>query len=395
MAASNVEAQIAAVQAELVMKCSDLGGLVAETVWREVGFYKESGRVTRAELRQDCTENVRILLAGLDSTVAFDTNTASTSGFEAAIAGVPLPALMEVYRIGCRVAWEEIVAIAAERPETTREALIRSTARIWMAQDVLTDAAVTAYREESTRQVLAQEAERAALVEALIEGRIIENSTLWEVATILRIPVRGPYVVVAAQCAAVGKSALPGIESKLTSLDIPSAWRLLPDLQLGLVHVESNQKFEALKQALGRVAAKPIGVSSRFDELTEVRDAVTYARIAVSAERPDGSMLTVFEADPLAIAAVSSPRAMKRISSAVFAGFADLDAHEKDTLVSTFRAWMACGGSINTTAETLFCHPNTVRHRLKRIEDRTGLSLKRPRELAELCLAFEIDLRLP
>jgi len=50
---------------------------------------------------------------------------------------------------------------------------------------------------------------------------------------------------------------------------------------------------------------------------------------------------------------------------------------------------------INATAERLYCHPNTVRHRLRRIEDRTGKSIGRPRELAELCLAFEIDLRLP
>ena len=106
----------------------------------------------------------------------------------------------------------------------------------------------------------------------------------------------------------------------------------------------------AAKTAYSKAA--PIGVSSHFGDLTEVSDAVTYARIAMSAARPDGSMLTVFESDPLAIAAVSAPRVMKRISSAVFAGFADLDAHERETLVATFCAWMACGGSVNTTAET-------------------------------------------
>jgi hypothetical protein len=394
MAGSTLEAQIAAIQAELVGKCSDLGTVVADTVWHGVSFYHQSGRFTRSEVQQDCTENLRFLFAGLSSAAEFDTSAAATTGLEGARAGAPLPALMEAYRIGCRLVWEEIVALAAERPDITPEALIRATARIWLAQDVLTDATATAYRDETSRQTLTQEAERAALVEALIEGRIIEHSTLWEIASFLRIPASGPYVVVAAQCAAVGKSALPGIESKLNSIDIASAWRLLPDLQLGLVHVDNDRKFEALKQTLSRVTATPIGVSSHFGELTEVPDAVNYARIALSAERQDGSMLTVFDADPLAIAAVSAPRVMKRIASTVFAGFADLDTHEKDTLVSTFRAWMANGGSINPTAEKLFCHPNTVRHRLKRIEDRTGLSLHRPRELAELCLAFEIDLRL-
>ena len=42
----------------------------------------------------------------------------------------------------------------------------------------------------------------------------------------------------------------------------------------------------------------------------------------------------------------------------------------------------------------LFCHPNTVRYRLHRIEQRTGRSLSRPRDVAELCLAFEVHRRL-
>jgi DNA-binding PucR family transcriptional regulator len=42
----------------------------------------------------------------------------------------------------------------------------------------------------------------------------------------------------------------------------------------------------------------------------------------------------------------------------------------------------------------LFCHPNTVRYRLHRIVERTGRSLSRPRDLAELCLAFEVHRHL-
>jgi DNA-binding PucR family transcriptional regulator len=45
-------------------------------------------------------------------------------------------------------------------------------------------------------------------------------------------------------------------------------------------------------------------------------------------------------------------------------------------------------------AERLCCHPNTVRYRLRRIEQRTGRSLSRPRDVAELCLALEVYRRL-
>ena len=56
--------------------------------------------------------------------------------------------------------------------------------------------------------------------------------------------------------------------------------------------------------------------------------------------------------------------------------------------------WVENDGSIRTVGELLFCHPNTVRYRLHRIERRTGRSLSRPRDVAELCLAFEVQRRL-
>jgi DNA-binding PucR family transcriptional regulator len=50
--------------------------------------------------------------------------------------------------------------------------------------------------------------------------------------------------------------------------------------------------------------------------------------------------------------------------------------------------------SMSASAEVLSCHPNTVRKRLRRIEERTGRSLSRPRDLIELSLALEVHRRL-
>ena len=47
-------------------------------------------------------------------------------------------------------------------------------------------------------------------------------------------------------------------------------------------------------------------------------------------------------------------------------------------------------GSIVKAAAQLYCHPNTVRYRLHRIEERTNRSLSTPEDIAELCPAFEI-----
>ncbi len=396
MSALGLEEQIAEVQTALMERCEELGALVADTIWRRVHFYPAAGRAEGiGEIEETCTANLRFIFDGLSPAGEFDTDVAVKTGVDDAVAGIPVQALMEGYRIGCQVVWEEIVAIASKRPHISKEALIRATARIWSAQDVLTQAATKAYHEETVRQAVAQEAVRNAFIEALFSGRVVEQTTLWEVATKLRLPSRGPYVVVAAERPALGEHALPEIASKLASFDIPSAWHLAPDVDLGLVHVSGDAKLESLKDTLIRITSTRIGVSSRFDDLSQVPDAVTYARIALTSERLDGSPLAMFDSDTLAIASVAAPQVMRRITSTVLAGFVGLTLNDRDTLFETFRTWEAAGGSVKITAERLFCHANTVRHRLKRIEKMSGKSLDHPRELAELCLAFEIDLRLP
>jgi DNA-binding PucR family transcriptional regulator len=90
----------------------------------------------------------------------------------------------------------------------------------------------------------------------------------------------------------------------------------------------------------------------------------------------------------------SAPEAMIKTVSAALAGFTDLPDYDRELLFETFRVWQDNDASVGGTAEVLHCHPNTVRHRLRRIEKHTGRSLSRPRDIAELCLTFEVHRRL-
>ncbi len=392
MPSPDLEAQIVEIQTALLKRCDELGTIVADTIWREIDYYAETGQIGRDELIANSRKSLREIFEALNADNQYDTDIATRTGEARARAGIPLPAIMEAYRVAARLTWDELVDLAANRRRLSREAFIRATGRLWLAQDVYTYAMASGYRDTVNRKVLNRATERAALVEALIDGRIVEQADLWEIAKMLRIPARGPYVVVAAECASIGRSALTGIEAKLSSVGIASAWRLLPDVELGLAYVRDDAMLQTLNQTLARLAVNRIGVSSRFDDLRRTPQGVTYARIALSVERRDGSLLAMFEAKPLAIAAVSAPTVMKQVSSAIFAGFAAFDEREREMLFTTFRAWAQTGGSISDAAERLYCHANTVRHRLRRIEELTGKSLNRPLELAELCLAFEIEL---
>ena len=60
------------------------------------------------------------------------------------------------------------------------------------------------------------------------------------------------------------------------------------------------------------------------------------------------------------------------------------------TVLETLETYLAQGTSIEGTARALFVHPNTVRYRLKRVVDITGLSPTNPRDSYVLRLALTV-----
>jgi DNA-binding PucR family transcriptional regulator len=70
-------------------------------------------------------------------------------------------------------------------------------------------------------------------------------------------------------------------------------------------------------------------------------------------------------------------------------GSADLSAAERELLLGTLRTWVDCGGSTSAAARELYCHRNTVRNRLQRVEELSGQSLRDPRVVAGLSIAAE------
>ncbi len=389
MSTADIDAQVMEIGSVIGRRIDEMAQQVASSVIANVEFYKDPSVVSAEELLSSSTENIRFLFNGLRDGAGFDTSPAVVTGTNRAAAGVPLPVVMDAFRVALHHLWENMIEVAGAHADIGRDALLRATARLWQAQDVYTDAMTAAYRRQAMHQALEDEAERSALTEALLQARITDDRSLWEVAQLLRLPQKGPYVVIAARCPSVGKQALPGIHAMLRGIDVHSAWRLLPDLQAGIAHISSDVERGALLQLLGRVATTAVGVSPGFDNLADTAEALRYARVAANARGRGPGTVTVFDDSVIAVAAVSAPEVTTKVAALVLGAFNDMTTEEKTVLFDTFRTWVDNDGSIPTAAAQLYCHPNTVRYRLHRIEERTGRSLSAPRELAELCLAFE------
>jgi DNA-binding PucR family transcriptional regulator len=226
--------------------------------------------------------------------------------------------------------------------------------------------------------------------DGIYEFPIAEGPAHPETAGCLRLPINGPFVVVAAHVPSGGGELLPEIESKLRSLDIFSVWRLLPDLQVGIVHVASDQQLDTVVALIARMTTARVGVSAAFEDLRDTPRALHVARVMLRGPTHSRSSVAVFDGSILATAAVCAPKEMIKTVDAALHCFGDLPDWDREMLFDTFRAWQDNDASVRGAAEVLICHPNTVRYRLRRIEKRTGRSLSRPRDVAELCLAFEV-----
>jgi hypothetical protein len=384
----------AAVAKALADRADQLVDVLGEAVIRKSGF-SEVALVLPHDGVHDaaCRANIRSILAAMVDETQFDSAPATQIGVQRARNKAALSSLMAGDRTGFRRLWDVVENEAARHASINGRALRSLTARLLAAEELYTDAMVAGYRDERQRQVVGETPRRTVLIDSLLPGRILDDWSLWEVANRLRLPSQGPYVVIAAELPAVGTEALPDMESKLASLDVHSAWRLLPDVQIGIAHIRSDNKFDEVVALVCRMAANRVGVSARFDDLRDTPHALHCAKVTLRGRGDPASRVAVFDGSVLATAVVSAPEIMVKTVGDALNGFRDLGDEDREILVDTFRVWQD-NVSVGVTAQQLVVHPNTVRHRLRRIEKHTGRSLSRPRDVAELCLAFEVQRRL-
>jgi hypothetical protein len=385
---ADLDRQIARLATAMLSRLDESADAMAEWIQKEVTPYVDSALVPYADLREDCRAQLRSILPALGGPEAADISYALQSGRQRAALGVPLAKVMDAYRVGGRFIWEALVAEAQRTHSLGSEALVRAASRIWRILDDFTDAMAGSYRDAVAERIVAQEHERSALVAALLEGRITENETLWEAAEILRISRRGPFVVVAAEVPTVGRQALPDMEVRLRSVGMSSAWRLLADLQVGIVVLPESGRMDQLVAMLTKHAKHRVGVSPRYLTLDGTREALRFAKFAILGTAAD-TLVTLFDSSPLAVTAASTPEVMARIVSSTLGRLDTESAAGREVLLDTLEAWRDCGGSTERAAKQLFVHPNTVRQRLRRIAALTGCTLTAPRDVAQLCLALE------
>ncbi|KAA9158433.1 PucR family transcriptional regulator [Amycolatopsis acidicola] len=361
---------------------AELAGRTFDRIVTEMAVYREEQFVSHEDLRVSCVENLDFLLRSLSEPDTPDLSRAVATGQERARQGAPLPELLRAFRIGFIEVWQRFVTLTGR----DQPALVAATTAIWALMDDYTEALTVAYRDSVADLLRSRYEKRLALVEALFAGGIATEGTLWEIARLLEMSVDGTYVVVAAETPGLGQEALPGIENTLREHHLASAWRLTPDLQMGVVSVHGPGATRLITKLLEENAIARVGVSPEFTGLAGTARALHLARVALAGLSPGHPGLAQFAESPLAGLVASDPAASAQLAREVLDPL--LACEDRDVLLLTLRAWFDCRGSTKLVAERVYCHPNTVRHRLKRITDQLGRSLTDPADVTELGTAL-------
>jgi GAF domain-containing protein len=243
--------------------------------------------------------------------------------------------------------------------------------------------------------------ERAELIEGLTKSNIVKD--LFEAlaagatefaaakAAEVRCELTGPYLVVYAEPAggreaASGewRSAAEALGRGLAGLAPRSAIEAGPGpvraiLALGSRRPEKLDEILRSSRELGRELGAAVGVSEVRDTPSEAARAFREARDAATIGRAlhgDGGAVAYAELGAyrylVNIPAEDAPRDRMRIA---VDALIDYDRKRRTALLDTLERYLTERRSVIESARELYIHPNTLRQRLGRIEELTGLKL--------------------
>lgn len=356
------------------------------SIVEQLPVYRDEVHVSRAELHASVVRNLDVAVRTLQGGEPPDFTQAGATGRARAQQGAPLPELIRAYRIGLTEVWHGIVAQLDDGRPGSLDALVHTTTAIWGLADDYAEALTTAYRGASAELMVAHQAERSAVAEALFAGGASTEGRLWDIARVLGLPVEGEFVAVVAGNAALGREPLAGIEARLRAVDLVSVWRLTPHTQAGVIALRHGA--DPVVGLLAESVHARVGVSPVYSGLDGTARAMHFARVALSTLAPDEARVVRFSESPLAGLVASSPEESAQLARQVLAPLLALPAEEARVLLLTLRTWFAAGGSTTAVAERLYCHPNTVRLRLRRITEELGRPLGDPEHVAEMGAAL-------
>lgn len=149
-----------------------------------------------------------------------------------------------------------------------------------------------------------------------------------------------------------------------------------------------DDPLQAARSLVGQFGAGPVVVGPLVEDLAEAAESAAAAMAGVRAAVAwPGAPRPVLAEDLLPERALDGDaEARRRLVEEVYRPLQEADA----TLLATVTTYLEQAGGLEATARMLFVHPNTVRYRLRRVQQLTGQLPTTPRGAFGLRLALAL-----
>lgn len=362
--------------------------LVERGAVEERTFYAHGDWVARAEMRQSFMDNARsalVLMTGGYEARADWMAAPLATGRRRAEQGIPLEAVLHLFRLGTELLWEMLLAAARRRSPAELEEFVDSVMLLWQATDRVSTAMVEGYRSREIQLQTRLNRRREQLIRVLVEGRGVDPAVAADAEADLGLPAHGRYVVVLVVCdpAAEEMAHLPQ-PAELGMRVVMAPYRDRVVWLVELAEVTADRLAALLTSHLHHRA----GMSGEVTGLAEIGIAYQLAEIALHTQPPDAPGVAVLDDRLPEALVVASPRLAQRLADKTLGRVLDLEDEERQVLLETLQAWFRADRSATRAGELLYCHRNTVLNRLRKLEQLTGASLEDDRHQLSCRLAL-------
>jgi hypothetical protein len=331
----------------------------------------------RTSTRTNLERGMRMLIGAASGGARTSLRDARDVGRRRAAQAIPLEAVLRAYRLGGQVTWEALLEVS-RRSNRHDTLLLEVAGSVWRTNDAECAALAEGYREEQRRLAGVDDSARQQVLDGLLEDRGGDPAFVRTASELLAVPLNGRLAAVVALPGPDGVPALDAPTAELLKRGVRSVWGSRHGAQVGIVALGALDGCEVMAW-LRAMASGPVGVSPVVDGAAAAGSASRLAETAARTLPADSTrVVTIDERLPEALLS-NSPEISSRLVGQSLGGLLDLPGDEREVLLDTLAAFLASDGSPTRAADELYCHRNTVMHRLRRIESVTGRKLTDPR----------------
>ena len=298
------------------------------------------------------------------------------SARQRAAEGLPLEDLLHAYRLGGRLGWEALVAVADGEEQA---ALLPSVARLMEYVDRVSDAVTETYHDERRHLVSDEERRVHELFDGLQHTAPLDPRTI-ELADQIGFPLEDryqPFVLALAESPTHAHAQLAASLRQAGVLAVTNGDRIA-----GLLAQDADPAALLADARALRAVGPPTPRAELAPMLFDLRLLIDLGRNTerLGDLRPEEFLPELLLARSPHLASMLEARVFGPLESAAERGGADL--------LTTLDAFLGAALDRRAAADALHVHPNTLDYRLRRIEELTGLLFADPDAVMLMALAI-------